>query len=69
MDQKPRPRAERRRLAPKGLSGGEDGRTGRNLLLRRGRKVSLAAKATVDLRKDDVVIVETPGGGGWGPPR
>lgn len=61
--------SERRRLAPKGLSGGEDGRPGRNLLLRRGREIPLPAKATLDLRKDDLVIVETPGGGGWGPPR
>jgi len=61
--------SERRSLPPKGLHGGEDGRPGRNLLLRRGRRAVLPSKVTVGLQRDDVLIIETPGGGGWGPPR
>lgn len=58
--------SDRRRLSPRGLQGGSDGRTGRNLLLRGGRTRSLPAKFTASFRRDDVIVIETPGGGGWG---
>ena len=58
--------SERRALRPKGLSGGEDGRPGRNLLRRRGRQRTLPAKVTFELQSGDVIVIETPGGGGWG---
>ncbi len=57
---------ERRRRAPHGLAGGAEGRSGRNLLVRRGREEVLPAKATIPVRRGDLVVVETPGGGGWG---
>ena len=57
---------ERRRHAPKGLQGGADGRPGRNVLVRSGRQTELPGKALVAVRRDDLVVVETPGGGGWG---
>jgi len=60
---------ERRARPPKGLQGGHDGRTGRNTLRRHGRSRKLPAKATLELRRDDLLVIETPGGGGWGPPR
>jgi N-methylhydantoinase B len=53
---------ERRARGPKGMRGGADGAPGRNLL--NGRE--LPAKATVDLHADDVITIETPGGGGLG---
>jgi N-methylhydantoinase B len=53
---------ERRRHAPGGARGGEDGAAGRNLL----NGNPLPAKATVDLDQGDVVTIETPGGGGHG---
>src|SRR5829696_4493911 len=53
---------ERRAYAPAGADGGEPGATGRNLV--NGRE--LPAKATVDLEAGDVVLIETPGGGGYG---
>jgi N-methylhydantoinase B len=53
---------DRRRHAPQGLEGGGDGSPGRNLL----NGVELPPKVTCDLQEDDVVTVETPGGGGWG---
>jgi len=61
--------SERRTLRPRGLKGGEDGRPGRNMLIRTGRRKTLPAKVTLPLRHDDLVIIETPGGGGWGSPR
>ncbi len=57
---------ERRRLRPWGLAGGHDGGSGRNVLIRDGREMPLAAKATVDLREWDILVIETPGGGGHG---
>ena len=59
--------SERRVLRPKGLEGGDDGRPGKNLLVRNGRRRALPAKATLELRRDDLLVIETPGGGGWGP--
>lgn len=61
--------SDRRRLSPKGLHGGGDAACGANLLVRDGRRIPLPGKATVSLRRGDVLVIETPGGGGWGPPR
>jgi N-methylhydantoinase B len=55
---------QRRSLAPRGARGGEDGRPGRNLL----NGVELPAFATVELAPGDLLRIETPGGGGYGPP-
>ncbi|HYX89361.1 MAG TPA: hydantoinase B/oxoprolinase family protein [Gaiellaceae bacterium] len=54
---------ERRRRQPKGTRGGEPGAPGRNLL----NGEELPAKVTRSLDAADVVRVETPGGGGFGP--
>jgi N-methylhydantoinase B len=54
--------SERRTHAPRGERGGSPGATGRNLL----NGEPLPAKVTLDLAADDVVTIETPGGGGWG---
>jgi len=59
---------ERRASAPWGLAGGGDGARGRNALLRDGVEEELLDKCTIEARRGDVVIVETPGGGGWGEP-
>ncbi len=56
---------ERRRHAPAGADGGQDGLPGRNLL----DGVELEAKATGELREGQRLRVETPGGGGHGRPR
>ena len=56
-----------RRVAPFGLAGGASGQAGRNTLRRRdGQTVRLGAVASIDVQRGDVVIVETPGGGGFG---
>ena len=49
-----------------GLQGGEDGQCGRNILIRDGEEHPLAGKVTVLTREDDVIQIETPGGGGYG---
>ena len=48
---------------PDGLGGGGSGAAGRFLV--NGRPVGAARKLT--LEPDDVVLLETPGGGGYGP--
>jgi N-methylhydantoinase B len=57
---------ERRRFAPGGLAGGEDGARGENLLIRDGVEQSLPSKTTFFARAGDVISIRTPGGGGWG---
>ncbi|HUA87921.1 MAG TPA: hydantoinase B/oxoprolinase family protein, partial [Steroidobacteraceae bacterium] len=56
---------ERRRHAPPGAEGGEPGAPGRNLL--DGKE--LPAKAIGELRPGQRLRIETPGGGGYGPPK
>ena len=58
---------ERRRFAPYGLHGGADGKPGRNAILHKGGGTEeVPGKASLSLAPGEVVIVETPGGGGWG---
>jgi N-methylhydantoinase B len=57
---------ERARIAPWGLAGGADGEPSAVWLERDGERKALRGKGSVELRRDDVVIVETAGGGGWG---
>src|SRR6266849_6212098 len=57
---------ERARIAPWGLDGGADGEPSAVWLERDGERKALRGKGSVELRRDDVVIVETAGGGGWG---
>jgi len=58
--------ADRRARAPYGLEGGDDGRPGRDSLVRGNRTSKLDAKGSRDLKPGDRVRIETPGGGGWG---
>jgi N-methylhydantoinase B len=59
---------ERRSIAPAGRAGGGDAAPGRNTLVRAsGEVVGLPARCQVEVHPGDRVIVETPGGGGWGP--
>jgi len=60
---------ERRTRAPFGLAGGEPGAPGENRVERAGGGVEiLPAKARCELAADDRLVVETPGGGGFGAP-
>jgi 5-oxoprolinase (ATP-hydrolysing) len=59
-----------RRIRPFGLAGGEPGAPGRNRVRRAdGREEVLSATARIDVSPGDSVIIETPGGGGFGAPR
>jgi N-methylhydantoinase B len=61
---------DRRRTAPYGLQGGKPGRRGRNSIRRAdGSLERLGPKTRVRLEIGDTLVLETPGGGGWGPPR
>ena len=57
----------RRNYAPYGLEGGRPGKKGRNLLINAdGREIDLAWAAVFNARPGDILIIETPGGGGYG---
>ena len=57
--------AERRRHAPRGTRGASPGMVGRTIL----NGAALASKAAARLEPGDVLRLETPGGGGCGPPQ
>ena len=65
--------SERRLKAPWGAQGGADGKPGRNSLEttapsgKRTRK-TLPGKVQLDVQPGDVITLDTPGAGGWGPP-
>ncbi|MBE1875167.1 hydantoinase B/oxoprolinase family protein [Myceligenerans pegani] len=57
-----------RTVPPYGMAGGEPGALGRNSVLRKGADDGepLAGRDTVALSPGDILIMETPGGGGFG---
>jgi len=56
-----------RHIAPYGLVGGENGACGKNLLERiDGSKIQLAETEQIDVTPGDVLVIKTPGGGGFG---
>lgn len=61
--------SERRVFAPYGLAGGKAGKKGKNWLRRRDRVIALGSKASFKAEKGDILVVETPGGGGYGKAR
>ncbi len=61
--------ANRRRTAPFGLAGGGDALPGINRVERNSGEVEvLPATASVTVGTGDVMVIETPGGGGYGCP-
>jgi N-methylhydantoinase B len=59
--------SDRRARGPWGLGGGKAGKPGRNTLIHARREIRLPGKTRIDARPGDVLRIETPGGGGWGP--
>ncbi len=56
-----------RRIAPFGLAGGGDGATGINRLeFTAGGSRELPACASISVQAGDALVIETPGGGGYG---
>jgi N-methylhydantoinase B len=60
--------SDRRVNPPYGLQGGEPGKTGDNKILRNGEEILLSSKETFKVLPGDLLIINTPGGGGWGNP-
>jgi N-methylhydantoinase B/oxoprolinase/acetone carboxylase alpha subunit len=58
--------SERRRFAPYGLLGGHQGKKGNNSLIRGKEKIQLGSKANLKANPGDRLLIETPGGGGYG---
>ncbi len=59
--------ANRRRVAPFGMAGGEPGATGRNWIERAdGTREEFGATFAIPVNPGDVLVVQTPGGGGFG---
>ena len=60
---------DRRKFSPYGLEGGESGTPGKGLLIASdGKTTELPGKCTLHVLRNDLIRVETPGGGGWGTP-
>ncbi|MGA7690138.1 MAG: hydantoinase B/oxoprolinase family protein [Jiangellales bacterium] len=58
-----------RRVAPYGMAGGESGALGRTWVERvDGTRVVLASADSIGVGVGDVLVVQTPGGGGFGTP-
>jgi N-methylhydantoinase B len=62
--------AERTKINPWGLNGGEPGALGEYMIVKRnGEILKLPSKCTVQMEEGDSLIVHTPGGGGFGDPK
>ena len=62
--------SQHRVVPPYGLAGGADGSPGSQRLVRAtGEVFDLGPIAACDAKPGDRLVVETPGGGGYGPPR
>lgn len=60
--------SDRRKIAPYGLSGGCAGTVGKNILIQNGNEIALDGKVTFYINANDIVSIQTPGGGGFGTP-
>jgi 5-oxoprolinase (ATP-hydrolysing) len=59
--------SERRTLHPYGMAGGEDGATGRNLIIKsNGIVCNIGGRSSGRLELGERLRIETPGGGGYG---
>ncbi|MET8130844.1 hydantoinase B/oxoprolinase family protein [Streptomyces sp. NPDC005251] len=61
--------SQHRRVPPYGMAGGEPGALGANRVERAdGTVTELGGSDATDVGPGDVLVIETPGGGGYGPP-
>jgi 5-oxoprolinase (ATP-hydrolysing) len=59
--------ANHRSIAPFGMAGGEPGEVGRNWIERtNGRIETMGHIGSAEMHVDDVIVIQTPGGGGFG---
>ena len=58
---------ERQKTAPWGLLGGKAGKQGEYYKITQDdKRITLAGKSTTTLAEGEIIVIETPGGGGWG---
>jgi N-methylhydantoinase B/oxoprolinase/acetone carboxylase alpha subunit len=60
--------SDRRTNPPYGLQGGTPGKVGHNKLIRDGEELIISSKESFQVKEGDLLIICTPGGGGWGKP-
>ncbi|KAJ9214561.1 hypothetical protein DTO166G4_3794 [Paecilomyces variotii] len=65
--------SERRVYSPYGMEGGKPGSVGKNFIFKKNahgklENINIGAKAVVRLQAGDYIQINSPGGGGWGPP-
>ncbi|XP_041454379.1 5-oxoprolinase-like isoform X2 [Lytechinus variegatus] len=61
--------SERRSFRPYGMKGGCEGKPGSNhFIFANGHTINLGSKNTIDVKAGDVLLIRTPGGGGYGSP-
>ncbi len=58
--------ADRRKFAPYGLAGGNDGKVGKTFLIDSQREQMLPGKFNIEAKAGTRIHIETPGAGGWG---
>jgi len=59
--------ANHRRVAPFGMAGGEAAAVGHNWIERaNGGVEKFDAAFSTAMQRDDVIVIQTPGGGGYG---
>lgn len=60
---------DRFRHRPWGIDGGLEGQCGSNRLIRDGQVIQIDGFDVLELNKGDVLLLRSPGGGGFGPPK
>ena len=57
-----------RRVPPYGMAGGEPGKVGETYVIRAkdGSRHELGGQGQTDVAEGDMMVIETPGGGGYG---
>lgn len=58
--------AQHRTTAPYGLNNGESGSCGNQYLITSNKKIKLEANTNIAVKEGERIVIETPGGGGWG---
>lgn len=59
--------AGHRTVPPYGINGGGSGALGKNYVLHPNNSVTkLHTKGQIEVKKDDIFVLKTPGGGGFG---
>ncbi|MBN1597898.1 MAG: hydantoinase B/oxoprolinase family protein [Bacteroidales bacterium] len=59
--------SQHREIAPYGMNGGGEGRKGEQYLIREnGERIPFKGIETIEVKRNEVIEIRTPGGGAWG---